>query len=438
MNNPERPAEGLGEGIHMNTKTMTLAIIAIFVATGFAAAIGSGSSDADGGSVTVTDGADRVVTIKQPVKKVAVCDSTTFDVYAATVGEGWVDKLVLVPADIDTREPEKYADIVKKYPQIRNIPKCPDLYSAAAFPDELVAASGADLAIIPASSIKYMGWTEESFKITTSTGCAVLCIDLYSDSYAPDAAEKSILAVGKAVGVEKRAQALTDFYNEQAKKVTDVIAGIPDSEKGKKVYVEIMGSSVKDYGSTTNMGVCEISAAGLKNAYTGNSYETWNTEKILAENPDIIIIAFTQYYGLKKGALLGYDSKGTTDEQLEKLAEEYKSRPGWSSLSAVKNGKVLFIYPEIGFTPSAFYSLQCLAKIAYPSYFGGLSPDANLQEYFDKYMYIENDGRWSYTPTFTSSSESSDGGNTAMIAVGVIILVVLIAGAAYYFHSKSK
>ena len=101
MNNPERPAEGLGEGIHMNTKTMTLAIIAIFVATGFAAAIGSGSSDADGGSVTVTDGADRVVTIKQPVKKVAVCDSTTFDVYAATVGEGWVDKLVLVPADID-------------------------------------------------------------------------------------------------------------------------------------------------------------------------------------------------------------------------------------------------------------------------------------------------------------------------------------------------
>ena len=417
---------------------MTLAILAIFVATGFAAAIDSNYSDADDGSVTVTDSADRTVKIKQPVKKVAVCDSTTFDVYAATAGEGWVDKLVLVPADIDTREPGKYAYIVKKYPQIGSIPKCPDLYSVGAFPDEIVAASGADLAIIPASYMKYMGWTEENFKITTSTGCAVLCIDLYYDSYAPDAAEKSILAVGKAVGNEKRAQALTDFYNEQVKKVTDVIAGIPDSEKGKKVYIEIMGSSVEDYGNTSGIGVCEISAAGLKNAYTGNSYETWNTERLLAENPDIIIIAFTQYYGLKKGALLGYDSKGTTDEQLEKLAEEYKSRPGWSSLSAVKNSNVLFIYPEIGFTPGAFYPLQCLAKVAYPSYFEDLSPDANLQEYFDKYMYIENDGRWSYTPKFTSSTNSSDGSNTAMIAVGVVILLVLITGAAYYSHSKSK
>ena len=123
--------------------------------------------------------------------------------------------------------------------------------------------------------------------------------------------------------------------------------------------------------------------------------ETYSYERLLSIDPDYIIIAVSSYYQQgDAGYALGYGV--TSTEAAQQVVEEYKSRPGWSNLTAVQNDSIILYYPELGFTPAAFEKVLYLAEFLYPEYCGDLDADAIMDEYFDRFLPFDVTGLWYY------------------------------------------
>lgn len=96
----------------MNNKLLAAVAVAIIVVAAAAAVVLTRDGGGNGGSadgVTVTDSSGREVFVPTPVERVAITDPTIIEVFAQAVGEGWEDYVCLLPQDIETREPAKWA-----------------------------------------------------------------------------------------------------------------------------------------------------------------------------------------------------------------------------------------------------------------------------------------------------------------------------------------
>lgn len=368
----------------MNNKI--IAAIGIYISTS-----GEPSEVSDNrNTITVSDIAGNKVTIRSPLERVAITSSDCIDVYMAIAGDSWLDNIVLLPSDIETREPQKYQILLDKYPEIANIKRCPDLYLSSSFPAESILSAEPDLVLVPKATMDWMGYNASSYKILTNAGIGVMYIDYYTNPYDENVAENNFMPLGKILGKESRAQEIVEYYDEQIKSVTDIIDSIPKGDI--KVYAEIMNQSISEYGSTGIMGFQELELLGLTNV-SKVATEYFNLERLQAANPDLIIIAVSTYFGTEEGKYLGYGAH-PSEEMLYELAAEYANRDNgsWNNLKAVQNKNLYFYYPELGFTPAAFLKIQTLAKVVYPEYFEDMDPIANLNEYYDRFMPIDADG----------------------------------------------
>lgn len=174
---------------------------------------------------------------------------------------------------------------------------------------ETVAATGADLAILPE---RFKDQVDQFEKIGVTTIVAL------PNNESFDSVKTTIETVGKVLGENERASKINGFFD---KKITDT-QSITAEATDKPTVLFLGGSSPLSVAPSAMIQTQLIEAAGGTNAVSGveaqGKFVDVNVEQIIAWNPDVIW--FPAY----------------VDYTVESLLED----PAWSSINAIKNKKV--------------------------------------------------------------------------------------------------
>ncbi len=135
---------------------------------------------------------------------------------------------------------------------------------------------------------------------------------------------RDILKIGKILNVENKA---INLNNNLKSKINSIISKIP-KKKRPKIFIDL--GNLYTVSKKSFVGNLIELSGGINIINTKIDYPKVTQEKVISENPDIIVIG---------------NHSGTS-------IEEIKSRIGWQNINAVKNNKIFQINSDIIFRPS--------------------------------------------------------------------------------------
>ena len=379
---------------------VTIATISIIFSVVFiTGCVTNGTNNASNDSktvITLTDLADRTVTIQGPIKSIVMADPDAFNAYAAVAGPTFLNKLVGITSALKANNPDIYSAYEKKYPEISNISEVGDVEQST-FSTEKVIQLKPDVLILPLWS-QTMNLAPD-IGVLEKAGINVVFVDFYLNQYDGVSYEKSIAILGKLLGNEDRAEQINSFYDAQIKAVNDTLEKI--NKPMPNVYIEFPGNGPDQFGFTmAHLGMSlPIDFARAHNIAIG-SCESWGTispEYFFKSDPDVVV--FCMVPGLlpdSGGSAFGFGAH-PSDADKKKIVADYLNRTGWSSVKAVKNGNVDFYYSGLGYSLDNYVVLQYMAKWFYPTEFANLDPEKNMQTFYSRFMPIPLDGTWYFS-----------------------------------------
>lgn len=171
--------------------------------------------------------------------------------------------------------------------------------------------------------------------------------------YAPepdtlDAVVESVRMWGQLTGHPAEAELVA---TDMRKRIDATLAKVASVPEGPRAYYELSDSlfSVGDQSFIGSM----LTLLKAKNVATGapTSFPQLTAEAVIARDPQVIFLA----------------DAASAGQSLETL----KKRPGWTSISAVKDGKVHPVNPDIGNRPGPriVLALEELGRLLYPELF---------------------------------------------------------------------
>ncbi len=274
-------------------------------------------------AVTLTDDEGTVVAIPaQPARIVTLTPAATETLFALGAG----DRIV-----------GKSEDILLYPPEAGAIPDVEKFDGSAIVVDiEQIVAAKADLVIAGGN----YGTPPDAVQKLRDLGIPVVVV------YAPDVATvfTDIELIGRAIGTPDEAAAIVERMQTEFAGVADAVANAPTP----RVYYEIDATGAF-YGPADESFLAEmISLAGGDPVTTGSpdKYDI-PAERLLEANPEVI--------------LLGDAAYGVT-------AADVVARPGWDTMTAVKDGAIRPIEDTMITRPGPrlFLGLQLLASTIHP------------------------------------------------------------------------
>jgi iron complex transport system substrate-binding protein len=319
-----RPRRGLAAGIHPRLAAGILfaaLALAVLAAIGLTAcgsttsASASPSASAAAGPITVTDSAGNTVTLPQPAKRiVSLAPANTEIAYAVGAGSKMVAGTTY----------DDYPAAAKSLPKAGDFSN-PSVEKIASFNPDLVLITGGVQAPLRAK--------------LTKLGMSVYVID--PTTYA--GVMTDIANVGKLAGTSAEAQRVVDTMK---KAQADVQAKVGSLAK-KSTFVEIYSKPLMTAGTGTFISDM-VGIAGGTNLgdSAGAGFPNFSSEVLLKDNPDVYI----------------------ADSGSMSKPGDLSTRPGFSALTAVKDGHVYVIDDNLIARPGPRLAdgLQQLAKMIHP------------------------------------------------------------------------
>jgi iron complex transport system substrate-binding protein len=279
------------------------------------AASSSPSASTASGPITVTDDAGNQVTLDKPAQRiVSLAPANTEIVFA--IGAG--GKLVAGTTYDD------YPAQAKSLPKVGDFNN-PNVEKTASFQPDLVLAAG--------------GIQDSLRSKLEALGMKVYVVD--PKTY--DGAIQTIENIGKLAGDEAGAVRVADKMNAAQQQVQTAVAGLAR----KTVFLEIYSKPLMTAGKDTYIDDM-ITIAGGENigAQAGSGFPNFSTEVLVKDDPQVYI----------------------ADSGSMSKPGEIEQRPGFSALSAVKDGHVYVIADDLIARPGPRLAqgLVALAKDIHP------------------------------------------------------------------------
>lgn len=342
--------------------------------------------------IEITDVTGQKVTLKKPAERVLLQWSGSggaFITMSAIMGKDVPNVIAGIDSSLMEYRADMWNRFKKDLPALEKIPSIGSV-SDKTFNIEQVLALNPDVIFIPLD-LKEQYESDVKAKLDTA-GIPTIYIDYHSEKL--ENHQRSIEAIGKALGKEERAAELKQFYTDHVTKVTDRINKI--SKPKPKVYIETgnegpEGAGVA-YSSKVAWGaLATVCGADLITKDVVESAGPVNPEFILEKDPDIIMI-MGSYWPKKPTAMrLGFE---TNEENSQKLLKAFTQREGWDKLKAVKNKQVYSAHHGL---PREIYDcvvFEYLAKTYYPEEFADIDPEATLKEFYEKFLPFSYGGTW--------------------------------------------
>ena len=333
--------------------------------------------------ISFTDIAGRKVTLEKHPKRFIVAN------YIANflmVGGGeCLDKVVGMTFDgwEDTRYGE-YHTYTKTFPTLKDIPSIGG-YHDNVLDSEKILALRPDVLLIGRAQFAD---NNQKIDIFERAGIRVVVLDYHAMK--TENHTKSTMILGKLLDREAVAKEQCDTYTKALDNVYRKIALLPESQKNKRVYMELGHKGVGEYGNSYNKDV--LWGAILKNLEASNlahdasqPYAPLDSEFVIASDPEVIIIGGgiwrnnTESDQMSMGLTIDED---TAQERLNGFAQ----RKAWKNLSAIRAGDV-YAVDHGSLRNMIDYTLTLyLAKILYPETFEELNPLQEMNSFYEKYL----------------------------------------------------
>ena len=343
--------------------------------------------------IEITDVTGRTVTLKKPAERVVLQWSGAggpFFTISALMGKD-TPKVI---AGMDTSLQDYRADMWKHFtaemPELAKIPVVGTVGDKT-FNAEQVVALNPDVIFIPID-LKDQYESDAKAKMDAA-GIQTIYIDYHAEKL--ESHQKSIEAIGKALGKEERAAEINKFYTDRVTRVLDRVSKI--NKPKPTVYIEVGINGPEEFGNSFSgnysWGALATMAGGdviTKDAVKKSS--PINPEFILEKNPDIIMIMGSYWPKKPTSMRLGFEA---TEDSSQALLKAFTTeRQGWSELKAVENKQVYSAHhglPREVFDAAVF---EYLAKTFYPEEFKDVDPEATLKEFYDKFLPFSYSGIW--------------------------------------------
>lgn len=343
--------------------------------------------------IEITDVTGRTVTLKKPAERVVLQWSGAggpFFTISALMGKD----MPKVIAGMDTSLQDYRADMWKHFttemPELAKIPVVGTIGDKT-FNAEQVVALNPDVIFIPVD-LKDQYESDAKAKMDAA-GIQTIYIDYHAEKL--ESHQKSIEAIGKALGKEERAAEINKFYTDRVTRVLDRVSKI--NKPKPTVYIEVGMNGPEEFGNSFSSNyswgaLATMAGADVITKDVIKKTSPINPEFILEKNPDIIMIMGSYWPKKPTSMRLGFEATEASSQELLKAFTT--ERQGWSELKAVENKQVYSAHhglPREVFDAAVF---EYLAKTFYPEEFEDVDPEATLKEFYDKFLPFSYSGIW--------------------------------------------
>lgn len=343
--------------------------------------------------IEITDVTGRTVTLKKPAERVVLQWSGAggpFFTISALMGKD-TPKVI---AGMDTSLQDYRADMWKHFttemPELAKIPVVGTVGDKT-FNAEQVVALNPDVIFIPVD-LKDQYESDAKAKMDAA-GIQTIYIDYHAEKL--ESHQKSIEAIGKALGKEERAAEINKFYTERVTRVLDRVSKI--NKPKPTVYLEVGMNGPEEFGNSFSSNyswgaLATMAGADVITKDVIKKTSPINPEFILEKNPDIMMIMGSYWPKKPTSMRLGFEATEASSQELLKAFTI--ERQGWSELKAVENKQVYSAHhglPREVFDAAVF---EYLAKTFYPEEFADVDPEATLKEFYDKFLPFSYSGIW--------------------------------------------
>lgn len=338
-------------------------------------------------TLNITDAIGRQVNVGHPVSRVIV--TFNYEEFTAIAGvEGWKKVVGISRTPWEGWRPAIFSRYAKVIPNLQAMPDVGDIDNNT-FSAEKVIALRPDVVFMAEWGFKAAQTQVEQI---TAAGIPIIVIDYNAQVLERHLA--STRAYGKVMQAEQRAEELSSLYERQYRDILDRISRVQGAKP--KVYVELGQAGPETIGNSYNdtMWGRIITLLGASNIAAGKIPGAWgplNPEAVLAENPDVILIAGSSWLNRPKAVRTGYDAdEATTRASLA----PYAARPGWSEINAIKTGNINAVEHGLARTLFDFTAMQFIAKRLYPQAFADIDPVQSLRDYHERFLPVPFAGTW--------------------------------------------
>jgi iron complex transport system substrate-binding protein len=339
---------------------------------------------------TITDIADREVSVNTPIEKIVLASARHLHEFAAVGGAEIIDKIVGWGSDLNLYDQDTYLKYRDAFPQIYDIIDIGYHYKGT-FSVEAVVNLEPDVVVFPLWLLDQEGVSDDVLKLEKANIPTVF-IDYYEKPF--ENPVKSTRIIGQLLSKESRAKEIIEFYQEKVNEVSSKLATLRLPKT--TAYVEVGSKGPLEYGNTysseSGLGAL-VTKAGGANIADGiiDGSGLINPEYLLTTDPDVIIISGSYWPATGDSMRLGYH---TVEADSKALLQAFTERGGWDTLSAVSNGRIHSVFHGFSFRIYNFAGIQAFAKWLYPDVFSDLDPAANFQEFHNRFIPVKYGGVW--------------------------------------------
>ena len=308
--------------------------------------------------LTLIDTADRIVTVKKPIKSVITLTDDSAEVIQSLGAED-----TIIGVEMDIKEKELFFPELSKLPCVQ-VGWTPDIEAILNLKPEIV--------------IDYLSASLKVEDKLRGTGITVIAFDCYKPKTMLEELEK----LGYMFNKKNEAREFIDFHTGYVNTINERVEKLSEDEK-PRVYLDYGGRyyAVTGWGGTHQ--IC-VMAGGVNIAADLKGGKDVDPEWVIEQNPDIIIIWTADSY-----ASCGYDEDDPTE--MTELRKEFMSKPELQNVSAVKNERCYMIADEITSGPGFLVGIVYMAKWFHPELFEDLDPKAIHQEYLTRFQGLDYD-----------------------------------------------
>lgn len=189
--------------------------------------------------------------------------------------------------------------------------------------------------------------SEEDTNVIRNLGIPVVVFD---DKNISEVYE-TIELVGKITDTQPKTKTLIEQMKAQEQNIEDKIAQLSEEQK-RKIWLEV-DSNLYTAGNGTFLDEMITKAGGLNIAKDVQGWGQFNSEQVIARNPNVILETYSYYD--------------------KNVIDNIKNRNGWANVEAVKNNRVISLDNNIISRqgPRIIDGLEMIAQAIYPELFDG-------------------------------------------------------------------
>ena len=347
----------------------------------------------NGKPIEITDVTGRTVTLKKPAERIVLQWSGAggpFFTISALMGKDTPKVIAGMDTSLQQYRVDMWKHFTTEMPELAKIPEVGTVGDKN-FNVEQIVALHPDVIFIPVD-LKNQYESDAKPKLDEA-GVQTIYIDYHAENL--EKHQKSIEAIGKALGKEERAAEISKFYTDHVTKVLDRVKTI--NKPKPTVYLEVGMKGPEEFGNSFSGNyswgaLATLCGADVITKDIVKRSTPINPEFVLEKNPDIIMIMGSYWPKNPTSMRLGFEANEAQSQELLKAFTT--ERQGWSDLKAVKNKDVYSIHHGL---PREVYDaavFEYLAKTFYPEEFKDVDPEATLKEFYDKFLPYSYGGIW--------------------------------------------